>query len=77
MSAGKANGEVRRPASAATNLMGMPEVHNSKSRCMLTQTLAGGAAGMMEALVCHPLGMFYFFIFSCSIDTWSNNLTRA
>lgn len=37
MSATKANGEAKRPASAATNLM------------------AGGAAGMMEALACHPL----------------------
>ncbi|KAG9246953.1 succinate/fumarate mitochondrial transporter-like protein [Calycina marina] len=37
MSGKRANGEERRSASAATNLM------------------AGGAAGMMEALVCHPL----------------------
>jgi hypothetical protein len=27
---------------------------------MLTCDTAGGGAGMMEALVCHPLGMLYF-----------------
>jgi hypothetical protein len=26
---------------------------------LISATTAGGAAGMMEALVCHPLGMLY------------------
>jgi solute carrier family 25 citrate transporter 1 len=48
----------KKPASAATNLIGEYEleVGGSESNAHANILAAGGAAGMMEALVCHPLG---------------------
>lgn len=57
MSAKSVNGpRGKKPASAATNLIGikfrLPIICCSSNICVT----AGGGAGMMEALVCHPLG---------------------
>ena len=49
----------KKPASAATNLVGTARHSGRRSRFgLLTFHTAGGGAGMMEALVCHPLGNF-------------------
>lgn len=58
MSAKSVNGPGgKKPASAATNLIGMIDPRSlAKAWNMLTRQIAGGGAGMMEALVCHPLG---------------------
>lgn len=60
MSAKNVNGaDGKPPTSAATNLIG--KIHdtkqgsNRKKNGPLTDAIAGGAAGMMEALACHPL----------------------
>ncbi|KAL1655638.1 Mitochondrial succinate-fumarate transporter [Didymella pomorum] len=42
----------KKPASAATNLIELIAFKDHK----LTVLAAGGGAGMMEALICHPLG---------------------
>lgn len=49
----------KKPASAAVNLIGMMTLlwcMDTSLAVMLTCDTAGGGAGMMEALVCHPLG---------------------
>lgn len=55
------NGGRKKPASAATNLIG-PWLSNQQSHPILqanaSQT-AGGGAGMVEALACHPLGRLH------------------
>ena len=45
----------KKPASVATNLIGMSISH--RNGFSLFPNIAGGVAGMMEALVCHPLGI--------------------
>lgn len=62
MSAKKVEGtNGKKPASAATNLIGKSKsAELLESRCHAhanSYFTAGGTAGMMEALVCHPLGM--------------------
>ena len=49
--------EGKPPPSAATNLIGMKILKQSSKTMPNNTVIAGGAAGMMEALVCHPLGM--------------------
>ena len=57
MSAKSVKGEGgKKPASAATNLIGRAIPLRSYESMVIMQT-AGGGAGMMEALACHPLGM--------------------
>jgi hypothetical protein len=60
MPAKSANGrDGKPPPSAATNLIGEPQLHFRPIATIASNSpIAGGAAGMMEALVCHPLGMF-------------------
>lgn len=49
--------EKKTPTSAATNLIGRyPYTESNTFTIRLTKDPAGGGAGMMEALVCHPLG---------------------
>jgi solute carrier family 25 citrate transporter 1 len=50
----------KKPPSAAVNLIGKMTLLGCADislALMLTYDTAGGGAGMMEALVCHPLGM--------------------
>jgi hypothetical protein len=70
---GNGNGNGRKPASAATNLIGMFNCHltrryKDKHMLIVFPLTAGGAAGMMEALVCHPLGKFLFSFASFSVN---------
>lgn len=46
----------RKPPSAATNLIGKEEFLVHGNVMWLKLPIAGGGAGMMEALACHPLG---------------------
>ena len=46
----------KKPASAATNLIGRQLPCMLKALITDMRYAAGGGAGMMEALVCHPLG---------------------
>jgi solute carrier family 25 (mitochondrial citrate transporter), member 1 len=47
----------KKPASAATNLIGKDHKNSRIPKDIYANLhLAGGGAGMMEALVCHPLG---------------------
>jgi solute carrier family 25 (mitochondrial citrate transporter), member 1 len=54
MSAQGSNG--KKPASPATNLIGKGSLSTGIFDCNTEIRTAGGGAGMMEALVCHPLG---------------------
>jgi hypothetical protein len=48
---------AKKPASAATNLIGMVSgVLDYVTSPVAEYLIAGGGAGMMEALACHPLG---------------------
>lgn len=57
MSTKASNGNGKKPASPATNLIGMLIAYVPHVDANMLNLLAGGGAGMMEALVCHPLGL--------------------
>lgn len=49
----------KKPPTAATNLIGkLLDLLNSQAQLANVISIAGGGAGMMEALACHPLGKF-------------------